>query len=315
MIAREELNRGAAPPHSLVEVFEAMAARSRRGTATKQKREGAGSTRAGPSWPGAPATSPTASPPSASARATGWPSWARSTTEWILADLGVMGAAAITVPIYQSNKAHDCQYILANSGARYVFCDGEARRRRSGGAPGAPRAPRDHPLRRRGAHGFERTLAELERAGAAWRATNPRAHAARGSPRSRSRSRRPSSTPPARPATPRASCSPTATGSTRPTPSRRSSSSGPMIWCSCSCRMAHSFAQGHRGGLVRCGATVAFVESIEKIVDNAGEVRPTVMPAVPRIFEKAYNAVVSKGLATPGLRGTLFKWSMESLEA
>jgi long-chain acyl-CoA synthetase len=39
------------------------------------------------------------------------------------------------------------------------------------------------------------------------------------------------------------------------------------------------------------------------------------MPAVPRIFEKAYNAVVSKGFATPGLKGKLFKWSMESLDA
>ena len=54
--------------------------------------------------------------------------------------------------------------------------------------------------------------------------------------------------------------------------------------------MAHSFAKVIAGGLVELGATAAFVESLDKIVDNAGEVRPTVMPSVPRIFEKAYNA-------------------------
>jgi long-chain acyl-CoA synthetase len=44
-------------------------------------------------------------------------------------------------------------------------------------------------------------------------------------------------------------------------------------------------------------------------------VRPTVMPSVPRIFERAYNAVLAKGLATPGLKGQLFKWAVQSLDA
>jgi long-chain acyl-CoA synthetase len=35
---------------------------------------------------------------------------------------------------------------------------------------------------------------------------------------------------------------------------------------------------------------------------------------VPRIFEKAYNAVVSKGLSTPGLKGKLFRLAMESFD-
>jgi long-chain acyl-CoA synthetase len=39
------------------------------------------------------------------------------------------------------------------------------------------------------------------------------------------------------------------------------------------------------------------------------------MPSVPRIFEKAYNAVVAKGLSEPGLKGKLFKLSLDSLDA
>jgi long-chain acyl-CoA synthetase len=54
---------------------------------------------------------------------------------------------------------------------------------------------------------------------------------------------------------------------------------------------------------------------MDKIMDNASEVRPTVMPAVPRIFEKAYNTVISKGFASPGLKGKLFRLAMESFDA
>jgi long-chain acyl-CoA synthetase len=54
---------------------------------------------------------------------------------------------------------------------------------------------------------------------------------------------------------------------------------------------------------------------MDKILDNASEVRPTVMPAVPRIFEKAYNTVISKGFASPGLKGRLFRIAMESFDA
>ncbi len=78
--------------------------------------------------------------------------------------------------------------------------------------------------------------------------------------------------------------------------------------------MAHSFAKVIEAVWFSTGATVAFVESLEKIVENAGEVRPTVVPSVPRIFEKAYNAVISKGLATAGLKGKLFHMAMESFD-
>src|SRR5919198_445245 len=82
----------------------------------------------------------------------------------------------------------------------------------------------------------------------------------------------------------------------------------------CFLPMAHSFAQVIGAVWLKVGATAAFVESIDKIVDNAHEVRPTVMPSVPRIFEKAYDAVVSKGLSTPGLKGKLFKLALASLD-
>ncbi|HEX3522598.1 MAG TPA: AMP-binding protein, partial [Stellaceae bacterium] len=41
--------------------------------------------------------------------------------EWIIADLGIMSAGAITVPAYVTHTVDDHRHVLANSGARAVF--------------------------------------------------------------------------------------------------------------------------------------------------------------------------------------------------
>jgi long-chain acyl-CoA synthetase len=315
MIAREELNRGARRPSSLVELFEEMAARQGARAATKQKRDGRW---VDTSWTELARRARDVSDGLASlgiAKGDRVAILGESTTEWILADLGVMGAAAITVPIYQSNKAHDCRYILADSGARYVFCDGDAQAAKIREVRGElPELQGIIRFAGQARDGFERTLADLERAGAAWRASNEGAHAARLDSLSLDEP-----------------ASFLYTSGTTGNPKGVVLTHGNWVYEANAVAevhliepsdlvlvflpMAHSFAKVIEAVWFRNGATAAFVESIDKIVDNAAEVRPTVMPAVPRIFEKAYNAVVSKGLATPGLKGKLFKWAMESLDA
>ena len=55
---------------------------------------------------------------------------------------------------------------------------------------------------------------------------------------------------------------------------------------------AHSFGQTcELHCLVSRGAAIAIAESVEKLVDNFGEVRPTLMYAVPRIFNRIYDGV------------------------
>ncbi len=315
MIAREEVQRGAVRPRSLVDVFEAMAAKQGARTATKQKQGGRW---VDTSWADLARRARDVSDGLAALgleRGDRVAILGETTTEWIIADLGVMGAAAISVPIYQSNKAHEVQYILANSGARYVFCDGEAQVAKIREVR-AQLPELKGVIRFTGAalDGFERTLGDLERAGAAWRASNEGAHAARLATLSL-----------AEPA------SFLYTSGTTGAPKGVVLTHGNWVYEAEAVSalkvigsddlvliflpMAHSFAKVIEAVWFRVGATAAFVESIEKIVDNAAEVRPTVMPAVPRIFEKAYNAVVSKGLATPGVKGKLFKWAMESLDA
>ena len=58
------------------------------------------------------------------------------------------------------------------------------------------------------------------------------------------------------------------------------------------------------------GATIAYAESIEKVVDNLQEVRPTVMASVPRLFEKMYARVLSNVEAASPLRQKIFHWAV-----
>lgn len=43
--------------------------------------------------------------------------------EWHLADLGILTAGAVTVPVYQTNSSSQVAYVLAHSSARYCFVE------------------------------------------------------------------------------------------------------------------------------------------------------------------------------------------------
>ena len=58
------------------------------------------------------------------------------------------------------------------------------------------------------------------------------------------------------------------------------------------------------------GVSIYFGESIDKIGDNIKEVRPTVMSCVPRLIEKVYNSIYSKGLELTGIKRKLFFWAV-----
>jgi len=315
MMAEAELKTTAPAARNLVELFEAQAKARAGRAAVKHKRDGAWQD---VSWA---ELARRARDVSDGLAAMGVKAGDRiailgeTNLDWILADLGLLGAGAIAVTIYQSNKAHECQFILQDSGARFVFCGDESQvakiREAKANLPalegiiratGSARDP------------SERTLADVEKAGAAFREQNPDAHA-----------QRLARIGPGDPATF------IYTSGTTGNPKGVVLTHGNWTYEAGAVQqiriingedvvlmflpMAHSFAKVIEAVWFATGCTCAFVESMEKIMDNASEVRPTVMPAVPRIFEKAYNTVVSKGLATPGLKGKLFALAMESFDA
>ncbi|OAD45986.1 AMP-dependent synthetase/ligase [Polaribacter atrinae] len=59
-----------------------------------------------------------------------------------------------------------------------------------------------------------------------------------------------------------------------------------------------------------CGVSIYFAESIEKLSENAQEIKPTVMTAVPRLYEKIYDKIILKGEALTGIKKGLFFWAV-----
>jgi long-chain acyl-CoA synthetase len=59
------------------------------------------------------------------------------------------------------------------------------------------------------------------------------------------------------------------------------------------------------------GTRVYFAESLETIGENLNEVHPNVMTAVPRLLEKLYDRIYSKGQTLTGLKKKLFNWAVD----
>ncbi|HET7521716.1 MAG TPA: long-chain fatty acid--CoA ligase [Bacillales bacterium] len=58
------------------------------------------------------------------------------------------------------------------------------------------------------------------------------------------------------------------------------------------------------------GATIAYAESIDTIVDNVKEVRPTIMTSVPRLFEKVYAKVQEQIENGSPIKRKIFNWAV-----
>ncbi len=58
------------------------------------------------------------------------------------------------------------------------------------------------------------------------------------------------------------------------------------------------------------GATIAYAENIKQLPINLKEIKPTVLIAVPRIFEKFYDAVWDK-VRTSNFKNKLFHWALK----
>lgn len=58
------------------------------------------------------------------------------------------------------------------------------------------------------------------------------------------------------------------------------------------------------------GISIYYAESMETIGDNLKEVQPHVFNTVPRLLEKVYDKIVSKGYELTGLKKSLFFWAL-----
>ncbi|MFL6468562.1 MAG: AMP-dependent synthetase/ligase [Pyrinomonadaceae bacterium] len=59
------------------------------------------------------------------------------------------------------------------------------------------------------------------------------------------------------------------------------------------------------------GVSINYCPSFDQLASHLQEVKPTIMTAVPRLFEQVYHKIVKKGKAAGGIKSKLFEWSLD----
>lgn len=239
---------------------------------------------------------------------------ANTRVEWLLCDLGILCAGGATTTVYPSSTPEDCAFILHDSGTRYVFAEDNTQvaklRAHKAELPklakivlldGTP-DPKDGD--------WVLTLADLEAKGAEQLAKQPReieeiVASIEG--------------------THLATLIYTSGTTGKPKGVRLLHECwaytadaidavklwGPddvqYLWLP----MSHSFGKVLMSGHIASGSVTAVDGRIPKIVENLAVVRPTLMAAVPRIFEKVYNKILEGVKAGSGLKQKIFFWALQ----
>jgi long-chain acyl-CoA synthetase len=74
--------------------------------------------------------------------------------------------------------------------------------------------------------------------------------------------------------------------------------------------LAHVFARLIVYVCLRKAVPVAFAESFNTVVQNLQEIRPHFIASVPRVYEKAYDKIVSNAADAGGIKLKLFYWAL-----
>jgi long-chain acyl-CoA synthetase len=75
--------------------------------------------------------------------------------------------------------------------------------------------------------------------------------------------------------------------------------------------LSHSFGKVLEAAQLAAGFGTTIDGRLDKLVDNLAVIRPTVMAAAPRIFEKVYNKVITGAHEKGGVALGIFKWAMK----
>jgi len=75
--------------------------------------------------------------------------------------------------------------------------------------------------------------------------------------------------------------------------------------------LSHIFERAGFYVFVYNGLSVYYAASFDQVGENLKEVSPTVMTAVPRLFEKVYHRIIKKGMAEKGWKRGVFTRSLE----
>ncbi len=73
--------------------------------------------------------------------------------------------------------------------------------------------------------------------------------------------------------------------------------------------LSHAFERLVAYIYLLCGVTIVFAESFDTVARDLAIVRPTVLTGVPRVYEKLHARIMEKGQAAGGFKASLFRWA------
>jgi long-chain acyl-CoA synthetase len=73
--------------------------------------------------------------------------------------------------------------------------------------------------------------------------------------------------------------------------------------------LSHSFGKTLICGVIHANVPTYVDGRVDKIVENLGTIRPTLMCAAPRVYEKVYNKVVATATEAGGAKAKIFGWA------
>ncbi|MEX0690966.1 MAG: long-chain fatty acid--CoA ligase [Gemmatimonadales bacterium] len=91
---------------------------------------------------------------------------------------------------------------------------------------------------------------------------------------------------------------------------------GPDDSCLSLLPLSHSFERmGGHYTMFQAGVTIVYAEHMDRVAANMIEVRPTVVLAVPRFYEKVYARVLDNAVSGGALKRRIFYWAKRQAEA
>jgi long-chain acyl-CoA synthetase len=225
--------------------------------------------------------------------------------EWVLADLGVMCAGAATTTVYPTTEPGDAVFIVDDAGATVLIAEDAGQVAKvSGGSTGLR-----HVVVVDGEAPGAITLAELERRGAEALAADP------GMVDRIIEEIRPDQL-----------ATLIYTSGTTGRPKGVELLHGGWCWEAVAqadtgvmeeddlqylwLPLSHSFGKTLICGLTHAGLPTYVDGRVDRLVEKLALVRPTLMCAAPRVFEKVYNAAVTGATAGGGAKAKIFTWAV-----
>ena len=210
---------------------------------------------------------------------------AHTRLEWILLDWAIMNIGAVVVGLYPTNSAAECEYILAHSEAVLAFVEDDEQQAKLASVFSGPLIRFDELAE------FEATAgdAQPEPVGEEDLTTLIYTSGTTGPPKG---------------------CMLThknlVTAAIRVRNTLQDENDVVLLFLP----MAHSFARIAHQGASFHGSTLALVSDVARVPEALQRTRPTILPAVPRVYEKIHANVVGEIERSSGVKRAIGRWAL-----